>query len=236
MSAATGAVRTPTALVSCEDVTVAYGEGEGRVSALDHVDLTVEPGQRVTLWGRSGSGKTTLLHVLGDLGHRHTDPLRERGRAHGLDLTTLLHGGPLAVGVLWRNARHLPHGRSRAGDRHLNFYETRDNLRRAVSGDCIGVHRQNKSARHPGGVGGGAEHVVRRSSLWFGSSLESPVQRTHTVTVASKRSLPPVNRRCSWSGVLTLCVIARDGALSGAGWRVSEGAWNTTKSNMAGYR
>src|SRR5882724_1542605 len=67
MSAATGAVRTPTALVSCEDVTVAYGEGEGRVSALDHVDLTVEPGQRVTLWGRSGSGKTTLLHVLGGL-------------------------------------------------------------------------------------------------------------------------------------------------------------------------
>jgi len=105
-----------------------------------------------------------------------------------------------------------------------------------VSGDCIGVHRQNKSARHPGGVGGGAEHVVRRSSLWFGSSLESPVQRTHTVTVASKRSLPPVNRRCSRSGVLTLCVIARDGALFGAGWRVSEGAWNTTKSNMAGYR
>jgi hypothetical protein len=30
----------------------------------------------------------------------------------------------------WRNARHLPHGRSRAGDRHLKFYETRDNLQR----------------------------------------------------------------------------------------------------------
>ncbi|MGH3968282.1 MAG: hypothetical protein ACRDTV_09275, partial [Mycobacterium sp.] len=41
---------------------------------------------------------------------------------------TLLHGGPLAVGVLWRNARHLPHGRTRAGDRHLKFYDTRDNL------------------------------------------------------------------------------------------------------------
>jgi len=26
------------------------------------------------------------------------------------------------------DARHLPHGRSRAGDRHLKFYETRDNL------------------------------------------------------------------------------------------------------------
>jgi transposase len=30
------------------------------------------------------------------------------------------------------DARHLPHGRSRAGDRHLNFYDTRNNLRRGV--------------------------------------------------------------------------------------------------------
>src|SRR5271156_4938089 len=35
----------------------------------------------------------------------------------------------------WRNARHLPHGRSRAGDRHLNFYETRDNLAVAESAE-----------------------------------------------------------------------------------------------------
>ncbi len=26
------------------------------------------------------------------------------------------------------DAQHLPHGRHRAGDRHLNFHETRDNL------------------------------------------------------------------------------------------------------------
>jgi len=67
VSAATGGVRAPTALIACENVTVAYGEGEGRVTALDHVDLSVEPGQRVALWGRSGSGKTTVLHVLGGL-------------------------------------------------------------------------------------------------------------------------------------------------------------------------
>jgi lipoprotein-releasing system ATP-binding protein len=67
VSAAPGAVRAPTALIACEEVTVAYGEGEGRVTALDRVELAVEPGQRVALWGRSGSGKTTLLHVLGGL-------------------------------------------------------------------------------------------------------------------------------------------------------------------------
>jgi hypothetical protein len=38
------------------------------------------------------------------------------------------------------NARHLPHGRSRAGDRHLNFYETRDNLAR-MGGSTSGFRR-----------------------------------------------------------------------------------------------
>ena len=57
----------PTALVACERVTVAYGDGDARVTALRGVDLAIEPGERLALWGRSGSGKTTILHVLGGL-------------------------------------------------------------------------------------------------------------------------------------------------------------------------
>jgi ABC-type lipoprotein export system ATPase subunit len=56
-----------TSLIACEGVTVAYGDGDARVTALHGVDLAVEPGERLALWGRSGSGKTTVLHVLGGL-------------------------------------------------------------------------------------------------------------------------------------------------------------------------
>jgi lipoprotein-releasing system ATP-binding protein len=67
MSAATGAVTATSSLIACKGVTVAYGEGDARVTALHGVDLAVEPGEQLALWGRSGSGKTTVLHVLGGL-------------------------------------------------------------------------------------------------------------------------------------------------------------------------
>jgi ABC-type lipoprotein export system ATPase subunit len=54
-------------LIACQGVTVAYGDGDARVTALREVDLTVGPGEHLALWGRSGSGKTTLLHLLGGL-------------------------------------------------------------------------------------------------------------------------------------------------------------------------
>lgn len=54
-------------LAVCKQVTVVYGRGEASVTALAGIDLVIEPGESVALWGRSGSGKTTLLHVLGGL-------------------------------------------------------------------------------------------------------------------------------------------------------------------------
>ena len=42
-----------------------YDVGGERVHALDHVDLTIKPGEYISIMGPSGSGKSTLLNVLG---------------------------------------------------------------------------------------------------------------------------------------------------------------------------
>ena len=54
-------------LIQAEQLTKIYGSGETAVTALDHVDLVVEPGEFAAIMGPSGCGKSTLLHLLGGL-------------------------------------------------------------------------------------------------------------------------------------------------------------------------
>lgn len=48
-----------------ENLCKVYGKGESRVTALDHVSLTIEKGEFIAIIGTSGSGKSTLLHIIG---------------------------------------------------------------------------------------------------------------------------------------------------------------------------
>jgi len=53
-------------VVETRDLTRIYGDGE-EIRALDGVNLTVAPGEFVSVMGPSGSGKSTLLNMIGAL-------------------------------------------------------------------------------------------------------------------------------------------------------------------------
>src|SRR3954449_2872057 len=58
---------SPDAIVSANDVTRRYGEGDAAVDALDGVTVGFPAGGFTAIMGPSGSGKSTLMHILAGL-------------------------------------------------------------------------------------------------------------------------------------------------------------------------
>ena len=56
-----------TPLLEARDVCRTFRRGRQTVTALDHVSLTLSPGEALGVVGQSGSGKTTLLRALAGL-------------------------------------------------------------------------------------------------------------------------------------------------------------------------
>ncbi len=57
----------PGAMIAVQQVSQWFEAAAGRSAALQHVTMTVAPGEFVSLIGPSGCGKSTLLKIIGDL-------------------------------------------------------------------------------------------------------------------------------------------------------------------------
>ena len=52
-------------MIKLNDIQRIFDVGEQKVHALDHLSLTIEQGEYVSIMGPSGSGKSTLLNIIG---------------------------------------------------------------------------------------------------------------------------------------------------------------------------
>src|SRR4029450_3404572 len=73
------------AVVTAEDVTRCFGEGDTAVDALRGVSLDVKRGKLTAVMGPSGSGKSTLMHILAGL----DKPTSGTVAIDGTEITTL---------------------------------------------------------------------------------------------------------------------------------------------------
>jgi putative ABC transport system ATP-binding protein len=73
------------AIIDVRDLRKVYQVGKVGVPALRGVDLTVQPGEFLSIVGPSGSGKSTLFHIIGGL----TPATSGQVRVGGLDLAAM---------------------------------------------------------------------------------------------------------------------------------------------------
>ena len=55
---------TKSGRLSLVELTKTFGDGSGEVTAVDHINLDINPGEFITLLGPSGCGKTTTLRMI----------------------------------------------------------------------------------------------------------------------------------------------------------------------------
>ena len=56
-----------TTILTAKNITKTYQDGKTTTNVLNHLDISINSGERIAIVGTSGSGKSTLLHILGGL-------------------------------------------------------------------------------------------------------------------------------------------------------------------------
>lgn len=96
-------------MITLDDVTLTYPDGDGRVTALDHVTVTGRPGTVTGITGPSGSGKSSLLAVAATLVRPDSGRVSIDGtEAAGLSLADAAHLRRTRIGIMFQQANLLP--------------------------------------------------------------------------------------------------------------------------------
>lgn len=96
-------------LIELKNAARFYGEGEGRVTALEDISITVNRGEFVAIAGASGSGKSTLMNMLGCLDTPSLGEYRLHGVSVGeLSERELTHIRSREIGFIFQSFNLIP--------------------------------------------------------------------------------------------------------------------------------
>lgn len=96
-------------LLTATDICKTYPGDAGPITVLDHVSLTLQPGETLALTGESGSGKSTLLTLLGGLDQPDTGDITLSGtKLTGLSETALAGIRRRDVGLVFQQFNLIP--------------------------------------------------------------------------------------------------------------------------------
>ncbi|CAM5609116.1 ABC transporter ATP-binding protein [Streptomyces viridifaciens] len=144
-------------------ITLTYPDGDGRLTALDDVSLTVPKGTLTAVVGPSGSGKSSLLAVAATLiGPDSGRVVVDGTDTAGLDRTALTSLRRTRIGIVFQQANLLPS--LTAAEQlqvmaHLDGRSPRSALPRALELlDAVGLHDQ--AHRRPHQLSGGQRQRI----------------------------------------------------------------------------
>ena len=81
------------AAVRLENINQVFESQSGPTTALENINLTIQPGEFVSLIGPSGCGKSTLLRIVGDLIQPTSGTVEVNGKpAHDARIGALMDG------------------------------------------------------------------------------------------------------------------------------------------------
>lgn len=101
--------RSSGALICLRQVTKVYRTAAGAVEALRGVDLTIETGEFVALFGRSGAGKSTLINLVAGIDRPSSGSIEIGGqRLEALNEEQLTRWRGRKVGVVFQSFQLMP--------------------------------------------------------------------------------------------------------------------------------
>ncbi len=209
--------------ITLQDISKVYGMGETRVKALDHVSLTVEKGEFVTIAGQSGSGKSTLMNILGCLdtptsgeyrlwGMRMSDlPERRLSRIRNMEIGFVFQGFNLIPGLTARENVELP----------LRYRGIRSAQRKKLAEEALEqVGLSSRMEHKPGQMSGGQQ---QRVAIARAIAARPPViladEPTGNLDTASGEAVMEILRELHREG-RTIILITHDPRIAGSAHRL----------------